>query len=1811
MRFNRFAHIFLMTFVVSSLFGQSSWTQTQGPEGGYVKDLIRAKNGNFVAATLGHVYFSENNGESWIRSSDVPKDVDDLAIDAEGTLYATNWILWKSDDNGVSWSLLSSEKSFVHVTVLKNNTILAGTYSDGIFMSTDAGVHWTAVNHGITTPIAGRVSAFAENADGSAVYAAINNDGVYKSTDGGQNWVSVATFGNVMAMFSTSTDTLYVGNYPDGIHCSGDGGATWFARNVGGSFSFVSSFFEDQGGTILVGTQTNVGIYQWTGTTWVLEKPANLQTPVNCFIPRNSTSFFIGTAGQGIGFDDTGTMVFNTIGFNNTSINALAVMNGSTLLAATDRSGLFRSDDGGQIWHNILLNDYPACQVNDVKWDNKDKRIYACMEYDGIYYQTPSEGNTWTALNDGLPVNRVNKLAIDTISQIKYAGCGSGEGIYRLDMGTTTWEHIDNGILFGDNETITAFLLGSGDSLYMGTSNNYDRIGLFVSPDHGENWVAFNAGLPAKSYITSLAQDQNGTLYAGLTNYYNINNTGIYKYDTSQAKWVYFGLSGNNIHDLIVSRQNRLFVTTQYDVKVFNPVTGAFERAFEYSLGETSTALAITTNQHLYAGTQNSGVYGSDKTVLYQNHITFKVDMNVQLGRDLFDPTADKIQLQGNFTNWETGWDMTDQDQNGIFELTSLIDGSPGDTAYYRFMIYKDNGIKRWEGIPVRKLVLTGEPVSLFSVFFNDNDGTNPFINLKFGDISNDELTSAGAVWVHTTDRLAPDAFILTDATTNNFYKNGSSGLMNFTAGELQNENLPSHSATVGDYDNDGLPDIAISNASSSVNYLYHNNGSYQFVINNTGPISQGNYESRAISWVDYDNDGWLDLFVANGNNSVNNLFRNSGNGTFEKIILAPISSDDVFNSFGCVWADFDNDHDMDLFVINGDGQTNNMYSNNGDGTFSRVLIGPQVQYLADNRGCSVADVDNDGDLDIFVTSFNDRNKMYINNGTGSFTEIYNQVPVSDYRPSVSSVFGDFNNDGWIDLYVTNEGPNQLFLNQGNLNFEEIDFGVGVYEDQTSAGVAAADYNLDGKLDLVISNDGKNMLLKNGSTLANHWLGIQLKGTECNTSAIGAKILLRTTVNGTPIWQKREISGQTGYQGQNSLIAHFGLGPAPLADSLIVIWPGGHEYDTTAVAADQYIIITEKAYSSPTVHTDTSLVTAGQMVTLYATINPNGIQTTAEFEYGTDTNYGSVIDALPHTLYGDTSQVVSTEIGPLTTGTYHFRISASNDRGTSKGKDAIFQVTPAEPGLILEDAFDVSVRSATLRGKINPHGIETSVFFVVNINGSLTKIPYFNNPVNGSSFIVVSTPVSGLDPNTAYPFFLQAENTNGTYKTSEKSFTTLSYPASIQISADINFPTHNQPSDYQPTDYRLIGMPGNDAPRIEDVLPGSHQTNWDCYWDNGNPTDDYFLPFNDSDDNFRFHPGRGFWIIASGNINFNNQVNSVILNEDSQFEIPLHDGWNIISNPFNEALSWDEVVAANPDNLPPIFRYNGSFATATKFLPFVGYYFMNNNNRSTINIPYPTPSSALPKATESLSWKINIQLQTDKINENCTYFGMAEDALTGQDRYDFNKPRALESQSGISFHHPEWNERYPDFASDIRPDSDKKQCWEFRVQGHIGKSVTLTFGGVQNVPASLSVYLLDAEHGTAKDLKRESTYSFILSKPETKLQIIIGSKQDIQNEIDAVIPQTFRLESNYPNPFNPQTAIPIALPKESDIRLEVFNILGKHIQTLHRGMLNSGRHVFIWNGRNTEGRPVPSGIYFYQVTLNNDKRVSKKMVLMK
>jgi len=286
-----------------------------------------------------------------------------------------------------------------------------------------------------------------------------------------------------------------------------------------------------------------------------------------------------------------------------------------------------------------------------------------------------------------------------------------------------------------------------------------------------------------------------------------------------------------------------------------------------------------------------------------------------------------------------------------------------------------------------------------------------------------------------------------------------------------------------GDYDNDGHLDLFVTNRSGQVKFLYRNKGDGTFVRITNGDIVDRGGRSRGSSWGDYNNDGNLDLFVANIESQNNFLYRNNGDGTFSKITAGKIVKDGG-NSRGSNWGDYDNDGDLDLFVTNQSGQSNFLYRNNGNGTFTRITDGQIVNDGGDSIGSSWGDYDNDGDLDLFVTNRNGENNfLYRNNGNSTFSKITDGVIVNDGGHSLGSGWADFDNDGNLDLFIAefNDvdqnllGNNFLYRNKGDGTFAKITTGSIVNDAGRSFGSSWGDYNGDGYVDLFVTNFGEKV----------------------------------------------------------------------------------------------------------------------------------------------------------------------------------------------------------------------------------------------------------------------------------------------------------------------------------------------------------------------------------------------------------------------------------------------------------------------------------------------------------------------------------------------------------------------------------------------------------------------------------------------------------------------------------------------------------------------------------------------------------------
>jgi enediyne biosynthesis protein E4 len=435
--------------------------------------------------------------------------------------------------------------------------------------------------------------------------------------------------------------------------------------------------------------------------------------------------------------------------------------------------------------------------------------------------------------------------------------------------------------------------------------------------------------------------------------------------------------------------------------------------------------------------------------------------------------------------------------------------------------------------------------------------------------------------------------------------------------------------AAVGDYNNDGWPDLLVTCFGGVVLYRNNGDGTFTDVTKQSGLSTDSGWATGA-TFGDYDNDGWADLFVSHYvalnlsnlpsfgsmktckyhgidvqcgpkglNGSPDNLYHNNGDGTFTDV-SKKAGVDDPQNRFGltAVWSDFNNDGRLDLFVTN-DGQANYLYRNDGAGHFTDVAFLAGVAVSQDgaeqaNMGLALGDYQHTGFFSLAITHFNDEyTALFRNDGKMSFSDVSYASgigPTTTPYVGWGDAFFDFDNDGWPDLFQVNghvypqvdslditakyREPALLFLNQRDGTFRNISTLVGpaLQTPQVSRGVAVGDLFNDGRLDLVIENlKGGPMILQPQGGSANHWISFALEGTKSNRLALNARV---KAIAGNLVQTDEVLSGGS-YLSQNDLRIHFGLGSKDHVDRVEILWPNGKMQVRSNLAADRFYTIKE------------------------------------------------------------------------------------------------------------------------------------------------------------------------------------------------------------------------------------------------------------------------------------------------------------------------------------------------------------------------------------------------------------------------------------------------------------------------------------------------------------------------------------------------------------------------------------------------------------------------------------------------------------
>jgi enediyne biosynthesis protein E4 len=428
----------------------------------------------------------------------------------------------------------------------------------------------------------------------------------------------------------------------------------------------------------------------------------------------------------------------------------------------------------------------------------------------------------------------------------------------------------------------------------------------------------------------------------------------------------------------------------------------------------------------------------------------------------------------------------------------------------------------------------------------------------------------------------------------------------------------------VGDYNNDGRPDLLVSCFGGVV--LYRNNGDGTFTdVTKAARLDKDAGWATGVAFGDYDGDGNSDLFVARYvdldlhdlptfgsrktceyheiavqcgprglKGSPDSLYHNNGDGTFTDVAKqAGVDDSNHYFGLGAVWSDFDNDGKLDLFVAN-DGEPNYLYHNEGNGRFKEIAYDAGIAVSEDgveqaNMGLALGDYLNNGLMSIAISHFSDEYAvLYRNDGELSFSDVSRKAGIA--RESVPFVgwgaaFVDLDNSGWQDLILANghvypqvdgvkigstyREPKLVYQNQRNGSFREVGAltGTAATVPQVSRGLAVGDLFNRGRLDIVIENlTGGPMILEAKSNPANHWVSFQLEGNTTNKLALNARVLV-TTGKKT---QMAEVRSGGSYLSQSDLRLHFGLGEVSRIDKVEVEWPNGKTQVFEGIEADRF-----------------------------------------------------------------------------------------------------------------------------------------------------------------------------------------------------------------------------------------------------------------------------------------------------------------------------------------------------------------------------------------------------------------------------------------------------------------------------------------------------------------------------------------------------------------------------------------------------------------------------------------------------------------
>ncbi|MCB0486834.1 MAG: VCBS repeat-containing protein [Cyclobacteriaceae bacterium] len=1151
-----------------------------------------------------------------------------------------------------------------------------------------------------------------------------------------------------------------------------------------------------------------------------------------------------------------------------------------------------------------------------------------------------------------------------------------------------------------------------------------------------------------------------------------------------------------------------------------------------------------------------------------------------------------------------------------------------GTTYYYRVKASNSSGTSATSVV---------KSITLQTVLFRpvENDISLNFENqqgVSWGDLDNDGFEDiASPSFTNSQTQPVPPVF----------YKNlGNGGFERKDIAVLINENTGvSRGINLVDFNNDGKLDVYITRSGNGIpDLLLINNGNWEFT--KTIVPSTDNYSTafRSSTAMDLDNDGYIDVFVGQDTNTTpaqlrDLLFRNNQNGGLAEITTGPVVNE-ISNSRDANTVDYNNDGLADLFTVNFDQPGGiRLYKNKGDGTFEKItnsVFATDDIFFA--RTTSWGDIDNDGDMDLFIgSSLNNPispNILMRNNGDGTFTNLTSSPVAENTYRTFGSSFGDLDNDGDLDLFVSNgsiaDSPNSIFFNDGNGNFTKYSGNEIVINPLLqSFGVAMADYDRDGFLDvypakgITSSVDLPNLLFRNTQVNSGtrNWIQLKLVGTQSNRSAIGARI--KVTTNTPSRSQTREIASRTGYGSSNSLIAHFGLGSASVADVIEIKWPSGIVQTLNNVAINQVLTIVEDVTGptftfSPEANSTTAPIGSTISITLDEPATPVA---------------GKFIRVRQGSESATPLQTINVTTGAVSGNTFTYTLNSSTEYQTQyfiSVDDGAFRdqyqnpslaVAPSDWSFTTVEPPDLTFPVITFNANDyvslpKGFGTQQKLNAIASDNKAVTSFVMHYRKTTATQFSQVFGTATGASTyefpllesffdDMGMEFYLEAkdaadnttlEPATGYHKIKlefDDTNTTLSIAAGSSVNSFQirSVPFENLPSNQISVLFDELGQPDGTQYR---VLKYQNSPEAWIEYPNG---------FNS------VARGEGYFMIArnGANIKFGS-AESPSNSQDNLFSIGLTAGWNLIGNPYTVTASWNESISGLTGVGALKVYQNGAYVDGNDMAIFSGGFVFADQAQQ---VPIKMKTSATGGRTKRFElssdldkpeWLVPLTLKQGDTEFLLGGIGMHPDAKYSYDDFDDLAPPVIEDKLEIAFSHPE--HFMNKFSRDMVPTAEDQE-WEFTVISSKAMETTIFWSPDLLGDNVKELVLYDPATQQMVDMRNNDHY-VMDPKISSRLKIYFG-----ENLSDKIKPEGISLGFPTPNPASNHSSIGFTISGSANlpVKVDVFDMMGRRVINLVDDVLAPGFYSVDWNVENE-----PSGMYTYRLSAGKQMETRKVIV---